>query len=142
MRGPSLDSNESEVIIGHDVWIGRGVTVKRGVTIGNGAIIGAGSVVTKNVEPYSIVAGLPAKTIRMRFSDIIISKLLELEWYNYDLRKSKVPNLDPSDVESSISLIRDLIDSNSISRIQCAKYKITSTDISEVQQIASPPSNC
>lgn len=138
MRGPVLDTNDSEVRIGHDVWIGRGVTVKRGVTIGNGAIVGAGSVVTKNVEPYSIVAGLPAKTIKMRFSDEIISKLIDLEWYKYDLRKSVAPNLDPSDVESSINVIRDLIDSKAIKKIQCIKYKITSSDISEIHKKITP----
>lgn len=71
-----------KVIVGNDVWIGERVMVMGGVTIGDGAVIGAGAIVTKDVEPYTIVAGVPAKPIRKRFSEDIINKLLELEWWN------------------------------------------------------------
>ncbi len=71
------------VTIGHDVWIGHNVTVLPGVTIGNGAAIGAGAVVTKNVEPYTIVAGVPAKRIRARFSDSVIEQLERIQWWNW-----------------------------------------------------------
>lgn len=70
--------------IGHDIWIGEGVLIKQGVTIGNGSVIGMGSVVTKNVEPYSIVAGNPAKLIRKRFDEQIIMSLQEIEWWNFE----------------------------------------------------------
>lgn len=66
-------------IIGNDVWIGNGSFIKQGVTIGTGAVIGMGSVVTRDVEPYDIVAGCPAKSIRKRFDDITIEKLLQSE---------------------------------------------------------------
>lgn len=68
--------------IGNDVWIGHGVTVKAGVTIGDGAVIGAGSVVTKDIPPYAIVVGVPAKLIKFRFEENIIKQLLHLQWWN------------------------------------------------------------
>lgn len=68
-------------IIGHDVWIGSRVTILGGVTIGTGAIIAAGAVVNKDVPPYTIVGGVPAKIIRTRFSEDICSKLLESKWW-------------------------------------------------------------
>ena len=77
------------VKIENDVWIGANCYIKNGVHIGNGAIIGAGSVVLKDVEEYSIVAGVPAKLIRQRFSDNIIDQLCELKWWNYSEHEIK-----------------------------------------------------
>lgn len=69
--------------VGHDVWIGEGATILPNVmSIGNGAVIGAGSVVTKNVPPYTIVVGNPAKIIKKRFSTEVIERLEELKWWN------------------------------------------------------------
>jgi len=73
--------------IGNDVWIGSKCLVKGGVTIGDGAIIGMGSVVTKDVPPYEIWAGNPAKCIRKRFDDETIARLLKLQWWNWDEAK-------------------------------------------------------
>ena len=70
--------------IEHDVWIGNGVMIKQGVTVGIGAVIGMGSVVTKDVQPYSIVAGNPAKEIRKRFDHTIIEELLKSKWWEFD----------------------------------------------------------
>lgn len=72
------------VSIGNDVWIGFGCYIKAGVTIGSGAIIGAHSVVTHDIEPYTIVAGTPARPIRKRFSDDIISKLEKMQWWDWN----------------------------------------------------------
>jgi len=83
-RTNALNSiRKPKTIIGHDVWIGHGVIVTAGVKIGNGAVIGAGSVVTKNVLPYSVVGGVPAKHIKFRFEDNIIKQLNKIEWWNY-----------------------------------------------------------
>jgi len=75
--------------IGNDVWVGINSIIFRGVTIGDGAVIAAGSVVTKDVEPYSIVGGVPAKHIRCRFDKEIIQKLLEIKWWDWDINKIK-----------------------------------------------------
>lgn len=69
--------------IGHDVWIGEKASIKQGVIIGVGSVVGMGSVVTKDVEPYTIVAGCPAKVIRKRFKDQTIEKLLEIKWWEF-----------------------------------------------------------
>ncbi len=80
---------EVSITIGSDVWIGDNVTILSDVTIGHGAVIGAGSVVTKSVEPYSIVAGVPAKQIKKRFKDDTIKSLLATEWWNWSDSKIK-----------------------------------------------------
>lgn len=73
-----------DLIIGNDVWIGTRTILLGAITIGNGAVIGAGSVVTKDVPPYAIVAGNPAKVIRYRFTEEQIVKLEKMEWWNRD----------------------------------------------------------
>ena len=72
-----------KVEIGNDVWIGEGVCILSGVRIGDGAVIGAHAVVTGDVEPYTIVAGVPAKVIRKRFDDNTTAKLLEIKWWDW-----------------------------------------------------------
>ena len=73
-----------EVTIGHDTWLGHGVTVLPGVKIGNGAVIGSGAVVSKDVPPYTIVGGVPAKLISQRFSDSIVERLEALAWWDWE----------------------------------------------------------
>lgn len=75
--------HKGDIVIGNDVWIGYEAVVMAGVTIGNGAIIGARAVVTKDVPPYTIVGGVPAREIRRRFSDDVIARLLELKWWDW-----------------------------------------------------------
>lgn len=77
-------NKHTPVIIGNDVWIGDEVKIKNGITVGDGAVIGTATVVTKNVPPYAIVAGVPAKIIRYRFDEKTISDLLELKWWDLD----------------------------------------------------------
>ena len=76
--------NLQRVNIGNDVWIGHGAIILPGLTVGNGAVVAAGSVVTKDVEPYSIVAGNPAKEIRKRFPQSIWSELEAIGWWDWD----------------------------------------------------------
>lgn len=81
--------NKGDIVIGNDVWIGYEAVILSGVTIGDGAIIGVRAVVTKNVPPYTIVGGVPAKTIRKRFDDTTIAKLLELRWWDWPEERIK-----------------------------------------------------
>lgn len=81
--------NKGDIIIGNDVWIGYDAVIMAGVKIGDGAIIGARAVVTKDVEPYSIVGGVPAKEIRKRFATDIIEKLQNLQWWNWPVERIK-----------------------------------------------------
>lgn len=75
---------ENRVTIGHDVWIGHGATVLPGVTVGNGAVIGAGAVVSKDVAPYTIVGGVPARLIRERFARDTAARMESLSWWDWD----------------------------------------------------------
>ena len=77
-------AEDKRVIIGSDVWVGSHVLINGGVKVGHGSVIGAGAVVVKDVPPYAIVGGVPAKVIRYRFSPQIIQRLLEFEWWNMD----------------------------------------------------------
>lgn len=80
-------SSKGDVVIGNDVWIGINATIVSGVKIGDGAVIAAGSIVTKDVPPYAIVGGNPAKVIKKRFTDDEIEALLELAWWNWSDEK-------------------------------------------------------
>lgn len=78
--------NRGDMVIGNDVWIGLDATIMPGITIGDGAIIGAKSVVTHDVEPYTVVAGNPARVIKKRFDDEIIKRLLKIQWWNWPIQ--------------------------------------------------------
>jgi acetyltransferase-like isoleucine patch superfamily enzyme len=84
---PWASTTKGDVIIGNDVWIGIDALILSGVTVGDGAIIGAGSVVARDVEPYAIVAGNPARLIRKRFDLETINKLLEIKWWDWDTER-------------------------------------------------------
>ncbi len=78
-NGPS-----APIVIGSDVWIGHGAILMKGIKVGNGAIIGGGSVVTHDIPDFGIVAGNPARLLKMRFDENIIEAMKELAWWNYD----------------------------------------------------------
>ena len=80
----NVASSKGDVIIGNDVWIGRNATILSGVKIGDGAIVGANSVVTKDVSPYSVVAGNPAKHLKYRFTEEVITELLRIKWWYWE----------------------------------------------------------
>lgn len=77
--------NKGDIVIGNDVWIGYDAVIMSGIHIGHGAIIGTRAVVTKDVPPYAIVGGVPAKIIKMRYDDAIIKNLLDIKWWNWDI---------------------------------------------------------
>lgn len=84
--------------IGHDVWIGHGAIVMPGVRIGHGAVVGAGAVVTRDVAPYQIVAGAPARPIRQRFNDRQVEQLLAIAWWDWDRTTLEARFADLSDL--------------------------------------------
>ncbi len=79
--------NRGDIVIGNDVWIGYEAVILSGVTIGDGAIIGTRAVVTKDVPPYTIVGGVPAKPIRKRFDEKVIKELLKIKWWDWTEEK-------------------------------------------------------
>lgn len=101
MEGKSYPS-KGNIVVGNDVWIGYNATIMAGVTIGDRAIIGTNSVVTKDVEPYSIVGGNPAKLIKKRFSEAEIKDLLEIKWWDWEIEKitRNVHNLTDNSIEA------------------------------------------
>ncbi len=94
--------NKGDTVIGNDVWIGYEAVVMPGVKIGNGAIVGTRALVTKDVPPYTIVGGVPAKPIRKRFDDITIEKLESLCWWDWDKEKIKrsIAVIQSGDIEA------------------------------------------
>lgn len=103
---PASWPNKGDTIIGNDVWIGYDALIMPGVKVGNGAIIATRSVVTKDVEPYTIVGGNPAKLIKKRFEDDAIALLLKLQWWDWDISKitENIPVLCSGDVQALIKL--------------------------------------
>ena len=99
-----------ETIIGNDVWIGTHCLIKSGVTIADGAVIGMGSVVTKDVGPYEIWAGNPAKLIRKRFDNETIDKLLKSQWWNWEDEKIK----EYADSFNSPQVFMNLLEMNDV----------------------------
>lgn len=103
----NIELKKKIVTIDNDVWIGCGAIILPGVHIGSGAVIGAGSVVTKDVLPYEIVAGVPAKKIRNRFDDEIIKKLLKINWWD----------LEDKILKQNISLFQQEFNINDLDKI-------------------------
>jgi len=99
-------ATKGDVIIDNDVWIGRNVLILSGVHIGSGAVIAARSVITKDVDPYTIVGGNPAHPIRKRFSEDLIGKLLEIQWWNWpiDRIKKNIPLLLSGDIQTLMGI--------------------------------------
>jgi acetyltransferase-like isoleucine patch superfamily enzyme len=84
---PRDKGSKGDVVIGNDVWIGDGVLILSGVTIGDGAVIAARAVVTRDVKPYSVTGGVPAKVIKMRFDSLTVERLLRIAWWDWPIEK-------------------------------------------------------
>jgi phosphonate metabolism protein (transferase hexapeptide repeat family) len=96
------DRRTDRVTIGHDVWIGHGVIVLPGVTVGNGAVLAAGAVVSRDVAPYSIVGGVPARTIKQRFTPAIAARLERIAWWDWPFETimERLADFQSGDIEA------------------------------------------
>lgn len=101
-------TTKGDVIIGHDVWIGDDAKILSGVNIGNGAVIGSSAVVSNDVAPYTIVAGNPAKPIKMRFNNEEILILESLQWWSWE--EAKLDAAMPSLLQGDVALIQNFSD--------------------------------
>ena len=102
-----------ETRIGNDVWIGTNAFLKDGITVGDGAVIGAHAVVTRDVPPYAIVAGSPARIIRYRFADALIERLLGVAWWRCNMLD--LADIDMSDAEACVTALETRIGAGQIS---------------------------
>lgn len=103
----NVKDSKFSVVIGNDVWIGQGVTILQGISIGDGAVIGAGAVVTKDIEPYSINIGVPAKKIKYRFKENEIKFLKDFKWWNKDIDWIKKNNNYFLDIEKMMDIYKN-----------------------------------
>ncbi len=109
--------------VGHDVWIGGDVVLKGGITIGHGAIIASNAVVTKDVPPYAIVAGVPARIIRYRFPSEIVDRLLALSWWDY--KYTDLPTAEVDGVEDFIVTLEKKISTQEITKHEFKKINLS-----------------
>ena len=118
---PNAYTDAVETVIGHDVWIGAGAFVKRGVRIGDGAIVAAQAVVTQDVPPYAIVAGVPARIVRRRFDETLIERLLSFRWWQYDLAPHR-HSLDLHDPSAALDRLDALQQQGQLQRLAPETY--------------------
>lgn len=127
-----VQNNRLPTIIGNDIWIGDNVVIIEGVTIGDGAIVGAGAVVTKNVMPYAIVGGVPAKLLKYRFSELNVALLLELKWWQYE--PTLLDGLPLWDIEGCLEVLRSKILEDVKPPIMVTHHRKMCTEV-----LSSPP---
>ncbi|MET3713426.1 acetyltransferase-like isoleucine patch superfamily enzyme [Sphingomonas trueperi] len=117
-----FQSDLGPVRIGNDVWIGQDVLIKPGITIGDGAIVAAGSVVSKDVPPYAIVGGVPAKVIRQRFDDVTVARLRASRWWDY--KYADFAELDPTDPNRFLDGLEPMIANGKIERFEPGRVAV------------------
>ena len=118
--------DKPRTVIGHDVWIGQNALILRGVNIGTGAVVAAGAVVTRDVPPYAVVGGVPARVIRMRSDDATIRRLLASQWWKYDL--SSFGDVDFSDIPASLDAIESAVRNGKARIYNENGHKVTARD--------------
>jgi len=134
-RPEPFDQGPQDITIGHDVWIGAETMIKRGVTIGDGAIIGARSLVTKDVPPYAIVGGAPARLIRYRFDETLIEAMLASQWWRYG--PDVLQDLDVRDPVRFLDRLREREERGDIQPMDLAP--LTARAIIEASATGTPP---
>jgi acetyltransferase-like isoleucine patch superfamily enzyme len=107
-RSADTTQFRGNIVIGSDVWIGINAIILDGVSIGDGAVVGAGAIVTRDIPPYSIAAGNPARVVRKRFPDEVAAALLEIRWWDLELPeiRSLAPMMTSSDIEAFIAAVK------------------------------------
>lgn len=109
---PARGFNAPPVVIGNDVWIGANAVLLRGVTVGDGAVVASGAVVTRDVPPYAIVGGVPARVIRYRFDEELVAELLELQWWRFS--PTQLSGLRFDDPRSALAELRRRIEEDGL----------------------------
>lgn len=113
-----ITQDKNRTILGNDVWVGAKSFIKRGVQIGDGAIIGANSTVVKDVAPYTVVAGSPARMIKKRFPDKTINALVKLKWWNYKLDNKIIDIKSFAHIDDLIFEINNKINSDLLKKFE------------------------
>ncbi|MGQ0700761.1 MAG: CatB-related O-acetyltransferase [Panacagrimonas sp.] len=137
--GPSyVDTVPSETIIGHDTYTSVGSFVKRGVTIGDGALVGAHSVVTRDIPPYAVAVGAPARVVRMRYPEKIVERFLRLQWWKYDLAPFK-NQVDFSKVEATLDFFEQKLADGELKDFRPDAYRLTPEgDAFQLEKLPTP----
>lgn len=115
-----LAERNQQIVIGNDVWIGENVTILRGVSIGDGAVVASGALVTRDVEPYSIVGGIPAKLIKYRFESEVRQRLMNIQWWDYS--QDIFLGVDFSNIERALDVLEKNV--SDVPRFVCTKVKV------------------
>lgn len=119
-----VDTVRNDTVLGHEVYLGAGSFVKRGVTIGDGALIGARSVVTRDIPPYAIAVGSPARIVRLRFAEKLVERLLALQWWRYDLAPFK-STLDFMQLEATLEKLEQLHAEQRLETLRPDSFRLT-----------------
>lgn len=112
------------VQIGNDVWIGSGAKILPGISIGDGAVIGAGAIVTKDVEPFEVIGGVPAKRIKWRFDIELAARILEIKWWDYAVMEANIMWTDP---EGAIAMLETMIHNGELPKLDNRWYRLKLT---------------
>lgn len=138
--GPSWADSETstDTYIGHEAYVGAGSFVRRGVKVGVGAVIGARSVVTRDVPPYAIVAGSPARVLRYRYPDSLIERFLKLAWWNYDLGLVK-RDVNWADTERTLEHLEQKVADNALAKLVPDTFRVSSVNKGySLEKLAAP----
>jgi len=132
-----VDTVNNETVVGHEVYLGAGSFVRRGVTIGDGALIGARSVVTRDIPPYAVAVGSPARIVRLRFAEHLVERLLALQWWRYDLARFK-HTLDFTRMEPTLEALEQLLTEGQLPLLKPDSFRLTRAAGGELSLRALP----
>ena len=126
-KGAAFLPNRERTVIGNDVWIGSGALIRKGVTVGNGAVIGAGAVITRDVDPYTVVGGVPSRVIRERFPPKIARRLAATCWWEFSLDHPALASAAYSDVTAFLDAFEEISRQGALDRLSPQKMRMSRT---------------